>query len=114
MKELSENEISLLVTPELFATYIGKTPSAIRKMASANKLPVVRMKDPDNPSKKGEKFIFIVANGMITQLTLRSLHRLSGITGKTAYLHLNQESLKSGLSEFLRRVKQQAIVKIIF
>lgn len=31
MKELSENEISLLVTPELFATYIGKTPSAIRK-----------------------------------------------------------------------------------
>ncbi|EGB7884591.1 hypothetical protein H8G84_004048, partial [Salmonella enterica] len=53
MKELSENEISLLVTPELFATYIGKTPSAIRKMASANKLPVVRMKDPDNPSKKG-------------------------------------------------------------
>ncbi|EDZ27919.1 hypothetical protein SeW_A3110 [Salmonella enterica subsp. enterica serovar Weltevreden str. HI_N05-537] len=48
---------------------------------------------------------------MITQLTLRSLRRLSGITGKTAYLHLNQESLKSGLSEFLRRVKQQAIIK---
>lgn len=34
---------SLLVTPELFGTRIGKPASAIRKMAAAGKLPVVRM-----------------------------------------------------------------------
>ncbi|MBJ8927427.1 Cox family DNA-binding protein [Citrobacter sp. FDAARGOS_156] len=53
MKELTENALSELVTPELFAEYIGKTPAAIRKMATAGKLPVIRMKDPQNPSKKG-------------------------------------------------------------
>ena len=53
MKELAENALSDLVTPELFAAYIGKTPAAIRKMATAGKLPVIRMKDPLNPSKKG-------------------------------------------------------------
>ncbi|MDT7304847.1 Cox family DNA-binding protein [Citrobacter freundii] len=53
MKEPAENVLSSLVTPELFAEYIGKTPAAIRKMAAAGKLPVIRMKDPQNPSKKG-------------------------------------------------------------
>jgi len=53
MKELAENALSDLVTPELFAAYVGKTPAAIRKMATAGKLPVIRMKDPLNPSKKG-------------------------------------------------------------
>lgn len=53
MKEPAENALSDLVTPELFASYIGKTPAAIRKMAMAGKLPVIRMKDPLNPSKKG-------------------------------------------------------------
>ncbi|EMM0698183.1 MULTISPECIES: Cox family DNA-binding protein [Enterobacterales] len=53
MKEPAENALSDLVTPELFAAYIGKTPAAIRKMAMAGKLPVIRMKDPLNPSKKG-------------------------------------------------------------
>lgn len=53
MKELAENALSDLVTPELFAVYVGKTPAAIRKMATAGKLPVIRMKDPLNPSKKG-------------------------------------------------------------
>ncbi|EGI5587743.1 hypothetical protein UJ88_001396 [Salmonella enterica subsp. enterica serovar Butantan] len=53
MKELAEKALSELVTPELFAEYIGKTPAAIRKMATAGKLPVIRMKDPLNPSKKG-------------------------------------------------------------
>ncbi|WP_410742710.1 Cox family DNA-binding protein, partial [Citrobacter freundii] len=45
MKEPAENVLSSLVTPELFAEYIGKTPAAIRKMAAAGKLPVIRMKD---------------------------------------------------------------------
>ncbi|EBX5199817.1 hypothetical protein ABQJ02_004325 [Salmonella enterica] len=53
MNEPAENALSDLVTPELFAAYIGKTPAAIRKMATAGKLPVIRMKDPMNPSKKG-------------------------------------------------------------
>ena len=53
MKEPAEKALSELVTPELFAEYIGKTPAAIRKMATAGKLPVIRMKDPLNPSKKG-------------------------------------------------------------
>lgn len=53
MKEPAENALSDLVTPELFAAYVGKTPAAIRKMATAGKLPVIRMKDPLNPSKKG-------------------------------------------------------------
>lgn len=53
MKEAAENALSVLVTPELFAAYIGKTPGAIRKMVGAGKLPVIRMKDPLNPSKKG-------------------------------------------------------------
>lgn len=34
---------SLLVTPELFGVRIGKPATAIRKMAAAGKLPVVRM-----------------------------------------------------------------------
>lgn len=53
MKETADNTLSDLVTPELFAVYIGKTPAAVRKMAMAGKLPVIRMKDPLNPSKKG-------------------------------------------------------------
>lgn len=53
MKEPVESGYSDLVTPELFAIYIGKTPAAVRKMAMAGKLPVIRMKDPLNPSKKG-------------------------------------------------------------
>ncbi|WP_427192584.1 Cox family DNA-binding protein [Serratia marcescens] len=57
MAEIADSAISQLVTPELFAEYIGKTPSAIRKMASANKLPVIRMKDPDKPNGQGEIYI---------------------------------------------------------
>ncbi|EPN2803301.1 Cox family DNA-binding protein [Serratia marcescens] len=57
MAELADSSISQLVTPELFAEYIGKTPSAIRKMAAANKLPVIRMKDPANPDGQGEIYI---------------------------------------------------------
>lgn len=53
MKEIAESMVSALVTPELFASYIGKTPAAIRKMAMAGKLPVIKMKDPSNASKKG-------------------------------------------------------------
>lgn len=57
MVEVTDNTSSKLVTPELFASYIGKTPSAIRKMAAANKLPVIRMKDPANPDGQGEIYI---------------------------------------------------------
>ncbi|WP_414483618.1 Cox family DNA-binding protein [Serratia marcescens] len=57
MAELADSTISQLVTPELFADYIGKTPSAVRKMAAANKLPVIRMKDPENPNGQGEIYI---------------------------------------------------------
>ncbi|MEZ0583287.1 Cox family DNA-binding protein [Erwinia sp. STN24] len=57
MQEVAENAVSSLVTPELFAAYIGKTPSAIRKMVAAGKLPVVRMKDPANPTGQGEIYI---------------------------------------------------------
>lgn len=57
MAELADSQISKLVTPELFADYIGKTPSAVRKMAAANKLPVIRMKDPANPDGQGEIYI---------------------------------------------------------
>lgn len=56
MKELAENALSELVTPELFAEYIGKTPAAIRKMATAGKLPVIRMK-VNRPGFPGECFI---------------------------------------------------------
>ncbi|QGH60775.1 Cox family DNA-binding protein [Serratia proteamaculans] len=57
MAEVTDSTSSKLVTPELFADYIGKTPSAIRKMAAANKLPVIRMKDPANPDGQGEIYI---------------------------------------------------------
>lgn len=53
MNEPAEKALSNLVTPELFASYVGKSPAAVRKMAMAGKLPVIRMKDPQNPSKKG-------------------------------------------------------------
>lgn len=57
MAELTDSTMSQLITPELFADYIGKTPSAVRKMAAANKLPVIRMKDPANPEGQGEIYI---------------------------------------------------------
>ncbi|EHQ4607361.1 TPA: Cox family DNA-binding protein [Salmonella enterica] len=58
MEDSAENEISVLVTPELFGAYIGKTPSAIRKMAQSRKLPVVYMKDPESKSNTdGEIYI---------------------------------------------------------
>ncbi|MEI9743600.1 Cox family DNA-binding protein [Enterobacter ludwigii] len=53
MIEPAEKALSSLITPELFASYVGKSPAAVRKMAMAGKLPVIRMKDPQNPSKKG-------------------------------------------------------------
>lgn len=57
MKEVTENAISDLVTPELFGAYIGKTEGAVRRMAQDGKLPVIRMRDPSKPASKGEVYI---------------------------------------------------------
>ncbi|WP_312156283.1 Cox family DNA-binding protein [Lelliottia nimipressuralis] len=57
MKEASESTAADLVTPELFASKIGKTPAAVRKMAQEGKLPVIRMRDPARPDGKPEVYI---------------------------------------------------------
>lgn len=85
MKEPAEKALSELVTPELFAEYIGKTPAAIRKMATAGKLPVIRMKDPLNPSKKGGEIYIHRGNGMLMPFIWLKLPRLNGMTGRTVY-----------------------------
>ncbi|QBH97369.1 hypothetical protein EKN56_13745 [Limnobaculum zhutongyuii] len=57
MLEIADSTSSNLVTVEFFASYIGKTPSAVRKMVQAGKLPVIRMKNPEKPSGEGEIYI---------------------------------------------------------
>lgn len=59
MKEASESTAADLVTPEFFASSIGKTPAAVRKMAQDGKLPVIRMRDPAKPDGKGEIYIVL-------------------------------------------------------
>lgn len=57
MSEMPEKPISKLVTPELFAAYIGKDASAVRRMARDGKLPVIRMRDPEKSTGAGEIYI---------------------------------------------------------
>ncbi|WP_140920814.1 Cox family DNA-binding protein [Limnobaculum xujianqingii] len=57
MLEIADSTSSNLVTVEFFASYIGKTPKAVRQMVQAGKLPVIRMKNPENPSGEGEIYI---------------------------------------------------------
>lgn len=59
MKEATESAAADLVTPELFASSIGKTPAAVRRMAQEGKLPVIRMRDPAKPEGKGELYIML-------------------------------------------------------
>ncbi|AJJ70731.1 Cox family DNA-binding protein [Yersinia pseudotuberculosis] len=56
MKQVSETS-SVLVSVEFFANYIGKTPKAIRQMVGAGKLPVIRLKNPQNLDGEGEVLI---------------------------------------------------------
>lgn len=56
MQQVSETS-SVLVSVEFFANYIGKTPKAIRQMVSAGKLPVIRLKNPQNLDGEGEILI---------------------------------------------------------
>ncbi|WP_145569670.1 Cox family DNA-binding protein [Yersinia mollaretii] len=56
MKEATDTS-SVLVSVEFFANYIGKTPKAIRQMVAAGKLPVIRLKNPQNLDGEGEILI---------------------------------------------------------
>ncbi|HDL7426451.1 TPA: hypothetical protein PXN84_000001 [Yersinia enterocolitica] len=56
MQQVSETS-SVLVSVEFFANYIGKTPKAIRQMVAAGKLPVIRLKNPQNLDGEGEILI---------------------------------------------------------
>ncbi|MCS3423864.1 hypothetical protein M2403_002477 [Rahnella sp. BIGb0603] len=44
-----------------FAKSIGKTPAAVKAMIEAGKLPVVEMRNPENPTARAENWIYIPA-----------------------------------------------------
>ncbi|AIU72989.1 Cox family DNA-binding protein [Hafnia alvei] len=44
-----------------FAKVIGKTPTAVTKMIEKGKLPYVDMKDPQSPSARPEKWVYLPA-----------------------------------------------------
>lgn len=50
-----------VVTPALFAQMIGKTKDAVRGMVEKEKVPVIEMKDPDNPSSRAEYWVYLPA-----------------------------------------------------
>lgn len=44
-----------------FAKVIGKTPAAVKGMIEAGKLPVVEMRNPENPTARSENWIYLPA-----------------------------------------------------
>lgn len=49
-----------------FARLIGKTPEAVKGMIEKGKLPIVEMKNPENPTARAESWVYLPAwnNGM--------------------------------------------------
>lgn len=54
--ELEEN-LSDLVTPEVFARYLGVTKTTVRGMMERRRLPVIRVKNPEKPEGQGDRWI---------------------------------------------------------
>lgn len=50
----------VLAYPE-FAKAIGKSPEAVKGMIERGKLPVVEMRNPENPSARGESWVYLPA-----------------------------------------------------
>ncbi|AJJ57066.1 regulatory phage cox family protein [Yersinia pseudotuberculosis IP 32953] len=44
-----------------FARLIGKTPEAVKGMIDKNKLPTVEMRNPENPTARGEHWVYLPA-----------------------------------------------------
>lgn len=44
-----------------FAKAIGKTPDAVRGMIEKGKLPIVEMRNPENPTARGESWVYLPA-----------------------------------------------------
>lgn len=60
---MSNQVVSLtdaLPYPE-FAKAIGKTPEAVKGMIEKGKLPIVEMRNPENPTARGESWVYLPA-----------------------------------------------------
>ncbi|QOI56214.1 Cox family DNA-binding protein [Rouxiella badensis] len=44
-----------------FARLIGKTPEAVKGMIEKNKLPIVEMRNPENPTARAESWVYLPA-----------------------------------------------------
>jgi hypothetical protein len=44
-----------------FAKSIGKTPVAVKSMIEAGKLPIVEMRNPENPTARAENWVYLPA-----------------------------------------------------
>ncbi|MGA7587037.1 MAG: Cox family DNA-binding protein [Rouxiella badensis] len=44
-----------------FARLIGKTPEAVKGMIEKNKLPIVEMRNPENPTGRAESWVYLPA-----------------------------------------------------
>lgn len=44
-----------------FAKAIGKTPEAVKGMIEKGKLPIVEMRNPENPTARGESWVYLPA-----------------------------------------------------
>ncbi|CAH0234248.1 hypothetical protein SRABI106_02252 [Rahnella aquatilis] len=44
-----------------FAKAIGKTPAAVKGMIEAGKLPIVEMRNPENPTARAENWVYLPA-----------------------------------------------------
>ncbi|WP_431296783.1 Cox family DNA-binding protein [Rahnella sp. PAMC 25559] len=44
-----------------FAKAIGKTPDAVRGMIEKGKLPIIEMRNPENPTARGESWVYLPA-----------------------------------------------------
>lgn len=44
-----------------FARVIGKSPEAVRGMIEKGKLPVVEMRNPENPTARSESWVYLPA-----------------------------------------------------
>ncbi|CQJ57552.1 Cox family DNA-binding protein [Yersinia sp. 2544 StPb PI] len=44
-----------------FARLIGKSPEAVKGMIAKNKLPIIEMRNPENPDARGEQWVYLPA-----------------------------------------------------
>ncbi|MBU9865841.1 Cox family DNA-binding protein [Rahnella aceris] len=53
--------VSDVLTYTEFAKSIGKTPAAVKSMIEAGKLPVIEMRNPENPAARAETWVYLPA-----------------------------------------------------